>query len=131
MWKRKKKNLNEPSLSIGAFEYQADVHVEKKYEDMSWEEIQEGLELVRLVAEFDQRYGEIPELKKFGPFILGWRKVMRWKHEFDIFREGVKSGSKWAMEWIENSGWLKDGVREELERGEKEKKGDNELEIRF
>ena len=93
--------------------------LKRRYEDMSWEEIQGGIELLRLVAEFDQKYGEMPELKQFGPFILGWKKVKRWKHDFNIFREGVKSGSKWAKEWIKDSGWLKDGVQEELERGEK------------
>lgn len=93
---------------------------DKKYEDMSWEEIQEGLELLRLVAEFEEKYGKIPDLKRFGPFTLGWRKVKRWKRDFEIFHEGVKSGSKWAMKWIEDSGWLKDGVQEELERKEKE-----------
>ena len=132
MWlKRKKKSLNEHELTVGTFEYQVDVHVEKKYEDMSWEELQEGLELVRLVAEFEQKYGEMPELKQFGHFILGWRKAKRWKHDFDILREGVKSGTKWAKKWIKDSGWLKDGVQEELEREEKEKRGKNEIEIRF
>lgn len=108
MWiKRKKKTLE-------------DVEEDKKFEDMSYEEIQEGLELLRLVAEFGEKYGEMPELKQFGPFILGWRKVKRWKHDFNIFREGVNSDSKWAMKGIKDSGWLKDGVPEELEREEKE-----------
>ena len=96
--------------------------LKRKYEDMSYEEIQEGLVLLRLVAEFSQKYGEMPELKQFGPFILGWAKVKRWKRDFSIFREGVKSGAKWVKEWIKDSGWLKDGVREELERKEKEGK---------
>lgn len=119
----KKKRADETELTVGTFEYQADVHVEKKTEDMSWEEIQEGFELLRLVAEFEQKYGEIPELKKFGHFIFGWRKVQRWKRNFDIFHEGAKSGTKWAKEWIENSGWLKEDIQKKFEREEKEGTG--------
>jgi maltose-binding protein MalE len=94
--------------------------LKRRYDDMSWEEIQEGLELVRLVAEFEQKYGEMPELKQFGPFIFGWKKVKCWKHDFNIFREGVKSGSKWAKEWIKNSGWLKGDIQKKFEQEEKE-----------
>jgi len=121
MWAWLKKRVEETELTVGAFEYQADV--EKKSVDMSWEELQEGFELLRLVSEFEAGYGEIPELRKFGPFYLGWRKVKRWRANFDIFQEGVKSGTKWAKEWIENSGWLKEDIQKKIEREEKEETG--------
>ena len=118
-WLKKKKRVEETELTVGTFEYQADM----QKEDMSWEELQEGFELLRLVSEFEAGYGEIPELRKFGPFYLGWRKVKRWRANFDIFQEGVKSGTKWAKEWIENSGWLKEDIQKKIEREEKEETG--------
>lgn len=118
-WLKKKKRVEETELTVGTFEYQADM----QKEDMSWEELQEGFELLRLVSEFEAGYGEIPELRKFGPFYLGWRKVKRWRANFDIFQEGVKSGTKWAKEWIENSGWLKEDIQKKFEREEKEETG--------
>jgi len=111
MWlKRKRKRAVESELTVGSFEYQADVHVERKFEDMSWEELQKGLETLRIFSEFEKQYGECPAVSR----LWGFRKAKRWVRECNVFREGVKVGEKWAYEWIKNSGWLKEDIQKEL-----------------
>lgn len=100
-WKRKKKSRNE--------------HVEKSDEDIDYEKLQEGLELLLLVAEFEKRYWECPPVTRFS----GMRKARRWRREVNIFRAGYKVGMEWARKSIINSGWLKKDIQEELERKEK------------
>lgn len=95
------------------------VLVEDKSEDMSWEELQKGLETLRIFTEFEKRYGECPKVS----WLWGFRTAKRWIHECNVFREGVKAGEKWAYEWIKNSGWLRKEVQMRFEQKEKEGEG--------
>jgi len=113
MFKLSKHKEDQDSVKV---EYPENVMVEDKLENMSWEEIEEGFETLRLVAEFEKIYGKCPTVHRFW----GMRKAKKWIHEYNIFKEGAKVAEKWTVEWIKNSGWLKEDVQKELEREEKE-----------
>jgi hypothetical protein len=87
------------------------VEENEKSGDMTWEEMHRYIDLVVSEEEFEKRYGECP---KVG-LLFGWRRFRKWRHEFNIFNEGVKFGKMRAWEWIKNSGWLRKEIQEGID----------------
>lgn len=88
-------------------------------DEISDEELIEGLGLLQLNFQFEEIYGE-PDVK-WG--YLGWRRLKRWSSDFAVFRIGAEVGAKNMWENVKNSGWLKDDVQRRIDEEKEEEKG--------
>lgn len=87
-------------------------HTGSGFDEMSYEELNEGFGLLYLELQFEEIYGEPPDVKLM---YLGWRKLKRWLSDFGVFRKGAEVGAKNMWENVKNSGWLKDDVQRRID----------------
>lgn len=88
-------------------------------DEMSYEELNEGFGLLYLESQFEEIYGDQPDVK-FR--YLGWRRFRRWVSDFRVFRKGAEVGAKNMWENVKKSGWLKDDVQRRIDE-EKDENG--------
>lgn len=88
-----------------------------KGDEMTWEELNEGLEALLIISEFEKICGEIPKhrIKIFATYNIG-----QWLERLHIFKKGYKLGLKTALRRFVNSGWLKPDYQKKLEEQLKE-----------
>ena len=86
-------------------------------EDKEWQDLNEGLEAIFIISEFEKVCGEIPKhrIKIFAHYNIG-----QWIERLEIFKKGYGVGCKRTMKYIIGSGWLKKDCEDKLREKMKE-----------